>query len=256
LPNSGTKASVLYVGDNIDSTTLTFSGYDMFFNHQLTLETALEDALKKDPIFSVKRIWGTGVGTEFPNTAEKLAEYNVIILSDVGSDTLRIYPEVMKGRKGVDRSKLVRDFVTNGGGLLMCGGYFSFGGYHNIGRYHDTPIEEALPVTIKDGDDRVDTPDGFKFSIVNGDHTAVSGIDWNRGDFYLLGYNKLTAKPGAKTLATYDGDPIITVWEYGKGRSMAFASDCNLHWAGSFLDWHGYARFWQQAIRWLAKLSP
>jgi uncharacterized membrane protein len=133
----------------------------------------------------------------------------------------------------------------------MCGGYLSFGGFRNAGRYHGTPIEEALPVIIKDGDDRVDVPDGFKFSVKE-NHPIVSGIDWNDADFYLLGYNKLTVKPGAKILAAYDGDPIITIWDFGEGRSMAFASDCNLHWAGSFVDWQGYARFWQQAIRWLA----
>jgi len=121
-----------------------------------------------------------------------------------------------------------------------------------MGRYHDTPIEEALPVAIKDGDDRVDIPDGFKFTVTTRAHPVVSGIDWEHGDFYLLGYNRLTAKPDSRTLAAYDGDPIITVWNYGRGRSMAFASDCNLHWAGTFINWEWYARFWQQAVRWLA----
>jgi len=244
---------VLYVGDNIDVLTITHAGYDVFFNSHLVRENCLEDALNRDSQFSVKRLWGTSVDSEFPNTLADLGKYQVLILSDVSSDNLRLHSDIMKGLRGTDRLKLVREFVENGGGLLMCGGYLSFGGYHNTGRYHATPIEEALPVLINDGDDRVEVTEGFSFSVGSEDHPIVRGVDWKKSDFYLLGYNKLTAKPAASILATFSHDPIITVWELGKGRSMAFASDCNLHWAGSFVNWEGYAKFWQQSIRWLAK---
>lgn len=253
MPRRLRSIEVLYLGDNIDSLTVTHAGYDFFFNNQLIRETCLEDVLKEDPLFSLKRLWGTAIDSDFPNSLAELTKYHVIILSDVGSDSIRLYPEVMKGQRGVDRLKLIREFVKNGGGLLMCGGYLSFGGYHNTARYHDTPVEEALPVMIKDGDDRVDVTDGFKFSLAIEDHPIIQGIDWNDTDFYLLGYNRLTAKSAANVLATYLRDPIVTVWDYGNGRSMAFASDCNLHWGGSFVDWQGYAKFWQQAIKWLAK---
>ncbi len=253
MPRTAGNIEVLYLGDNIDSITLTHAGYDFFFNNRSIKETCLEDSLKGDPVISLKRIWGTAVADDFPNSPEELAKYHVIILSNVGSDSLRLYPEVMQGRKGVDRLRLIHEFVKSGGGLLMCGGYFSFGGFHNVARYHDTPIEEALPVMVKDGDDRVDVPDGFRFSLANEKHPIFFGIDWNDGDFYMLGYNRVRAKPAANVLATFSGDPMITVWDYGKGRSMAFASDCNLHWGGSFVEWQGYTKFWRQAIRWLAK---
>ncbi len=40
---------------------------------------------------------------------------------------------------------------------------------------------------------------------------------------------------------------------YGEGRTLAFASDCGPHWAPvSFVEWSGYAAFWDQALAWLA----
>ena len=43
----------------------------------------------------------------------------------------------------------------------MVGGWFSFGGFQGQARYHDTPVEECLPVLIKDGDDRRELPEGW-----------------------------------------------------------------------------------------------
>ena len=58
--------------------------------------------------------------------------------------------------------------------------------------------------------------------------------------------------------ATFDwsiqefGDPFVVVGDYGKGKSMAFASDIAPHWGAGFMKWQGYDQFWIQAIRWLA----
>ena len=247
------EIEVLYVGDNEEAVTVSQSGYDFFFRTHLVAENWLEDALEKDPVFSVKRLWGTAVESDFPNSLEDLRKYHVIILSDIGSDTIRLYSDISKGRRGADRAKLIRDFVQTGGGLLMCGGYLSFAGYHNAARYHDTAVEEALPVMIKDGDDRVEVPDGCTPSFSDQEHPVTKGIDWTNPEFYFLGYNRLKAKSNSKVLASYGDDPIVIVWEYGSGRSMAFASDCNPHWAGTFVNWVGYARFWQQSVKWLAR---
>jgi uncharacterized membrane protein len=70
-----------------------------------------------------------------------------------------------------------------------------------------------------------------------------------------LGYNQLTARPGATVvMATETGDPFLAVQEVGKGRTAAFASDCAPHWGSSeFYDWAFYGRFWTQLVRWLAQ---
>jgi uncharacterized membrane protein len=46
------------------------------------------------------------------------------------------------------------------------------------------------------------------------------------------------------------------VGEYGAGRSAAFTSDIAPHWAPPpFLGWDGYARLFDQLVRWLAGRS-
>jgi len=42
------------------------------------------------------------------------------------------------------------------------------------------------------------------------------------------------------------------VWTFGKGRSMAFASDIAPHWGAGFQEWKYYEQFWEQALGWLA----
>jgi len=246
------KVNVLYVGDNIDRISIMHVGYDFVFNNEAVTEGRLDVALRGDPGITVRRIWGTAIARDFPNFLDDLSKYDVVVLSDVGSDTMLISSDLMRGSRVPNRHKLVRDYVQNGGGLIMIGGYWSFGGFRGMARYHGTPIEEALPVSIKDGDDRVEVPEGFKLSFTNNDHPILSNLD-RVEDHFFLGYNRIRAKENAQVLTKYMDDPIIIVGTFGKGRTMAFASDCDLHWGGSFVNSQNYPRFWRQAIRWLAK---
>ena len=69
----------------------------------------------------------------------------------------------------------------------------------------------------------------------------------------LLGYNRLTAKDEATVVATVGDDPLIVAGTHGKGRSVAFASDCGPHWAPPpFVEWSGYATLWNGIANWAA----
>jgi Ca-activated chloride channel homolog len=68
----------------------------------------------------------------------------------------------------------------------------------------------------------------------------------------LLGYNIVTARPGAVVSMRAPGepDPIFAHESYGLGRTFAFTSDETDHWAARWLQWPGYEQFWAQALRW------
>ena len=68
----------------------------------------------------------------------------------------------------------------------------------------------------------------------------------------LLGYNIATAKPGAivPLTAPEHNDPLFAHWRYGLGRTFAFTSDDQAHWAAPWLPWSGYPEFWAHALRW------
>jgi Ca-activated chloride channel family protein len=67
----------------------------------------------------------------------------------------------------------------------------------------------------------------------------------------LQGYVPTTGKSRANTsLVSQHGDPVLSSWQFGLGRSVAFTSDCKRRWGAFWLDWPGYQKFWAQAVRW------
>lgn len=187
----------------------------------------------------------------FPKKVQDLGQYDVIILSDTGRNTLTLYPDVFQVPMGSDRLSVVKEFVEQGGGLVMSGGWMSFQGFRAIANYHGSLIEEVLPITISEDDDRVEIPEGVKPEILLPEHPLVKGIpqEWP----LFLGYNRLKLKERATCVASCGKDPFIVVWEYGSGRTMAFASDLAPHWGSAFVRWEHYPQFWYQSIRWLAR---
>ena len=180
----------------------------------------------------------------------QLAEYDVVILSDVGSNTLLLHPETwLHGRPMPNRLQLLADWVRSGRGLAMAGGYMSFQGLHGQARYRGTPIEDVLPVQIEPVDDRVEVPEGFRPKVTQ-EHPILSGIhgEWP----LLLGYNRVTPKPEATVLLRQAEDPILAIGVVGRGRTLAWTSDIGPHWCpAGFSSWSGYRTLWTQALMWL-----
>ena len=189
---------------------------------------------------------------QFPRTVEELKDYDVVILSDIGADTLLLPPDVLVG--GMTRPNplvAIKDFVSQGGGFLMVGGYMSFSGFEGRAHYKHTPIADVLPVNLVGYDDRMEKPEGCTPKVEVKDHPILSGIPHEWPSF--LGYNKLSAKPDAEVLLSVDEDAFVTVDDFGKGRVAAFASDCSPHWGSlSFTEWESYPHFWSQLVDWLS----
>lgn len=65
------------------------------------------------------------------------------------------------------------------------------------------------------------------------------------------GYDITVAKDEAVIALTSDaGDPLLAHWNYGLGRVVAFTSEAGPTWGSKWLDWDGFGRFWDQAVRW------
>lgn len=78
---------------------------------------------------------------------------------------------------------------------------------------------------------------------------AMAGIDFEAAPF-LLGYVATQAKETATTgLRSEYGDPVYAEWRYGLGRSAAFTSDAKARWAGDWIAWESFSKFWGQVIR-------
>jgi uncharacterized membrane protein len=188
----------------------------------------------------------------FPGSADELAAYDAIILSDIGANSLLLSPDTFE-RSAIAPNRLaaIERYVHGGGGLLMIGGYLSFAGIDGKARYHGTPVEEALPVLISSHDDRAERPEGVQPTVSVAGHPILDGVP--AGWPALLGYNQVTAKPDADVLVRCGADPLLVVGSHGAGRSAAFASDCAPHWCPpTFMNWPGYDPMWANLVRWLA----
>ncbi len=53
-------------------------------------------------------------------------------------------------------------------------------------------------------------------------------------------------------LITPTGEPLLSHWQAGLGTVAAFTSDAH-NWAGPWLGWPGYSRFWSQLVRLVAR---
>jgi uncharacterized membrane protein len=188
----------------------------------------------------------------FPTTMAELDGYGLVILSDIGSNSLLLSPDTFeRSLSAPNRLALLRDWVAAGGGLIMVGGYLTFQGIEGKGRYAGSAVEETLPVLISPFDDRVELPEGVAPTVCAPDHPLAAGLPaiWPE----ILGYNRLTARPEAVTVAVAGDDPLLAGWDFGRGRSVAFASDCGPHWAPpAFVEWDGYQTLWQNIADWVA----
>jgi uncharacterized membrane protein len=193
---------------------------------------------------------------EFPATPGALAGFGAVILSDIGANTLLLHPDTFERSVPLpDRLAAIHDYVAQGGGLVMVGGYLSFAGIDGRARWSGTPVEEALPVAIETTDDRVETPAGVRPIVRRADHPIVAGLPTEWPD--LLGYNRAVPSAGGEVLVEVGTDPLLVAGEFGPGRAVAFTSDCGPHWCPPpFVEWEGYARLWQQLVGWATGGAP
>jgi uncharacterized membrane protein len=248
-----TGVRALLAGETWVTHTLHMKGFDSFTETTLgegytPLKEALESRGHQVDVMENHR-----APDEFPWTVNELTAYDVVLLSDIGANTLLLPSATFHhGQRRPDRLAVLADWVRGGGGLVMIGGYLTFGGIEGKGRWHGTPVEGVLPVEVKDGDDRVERPDGAVPTTVVSE--ILEGIP--EGWPHLLGYNRLTARPGATVVATIGDDPLLVVGTAEQGRAVAFASDCSPHWAPpDFLDWEGYPALWDVIVRYVAQVE-
>ncbi|MEZ4670247.1 MAG: glutamine amidotransferase [Anaerolineae bacterium] len=244
--------SVLLAGESWVSNSTHFKGWDFFSSTVYETGTEYLEKELSDGNFTFEHMPGHMAAAHFPTTLGELEQYDAVILSDLGANTLLLHPDTWQRGKSVpNRLKLLREWVEQGGGLAMCGGYLSFAGIYGSAKYYRTPIEDILPVNIHTFDDRLEAPEGVIADVVDPQHPIVSGIsgEWP----YLLGFNELTLKPDGHLIARAGDHPLLAVRQFGKGRTLIWASDIGPHWCPEpFLKWEGYGRIWRQALQWLA----
>lgn len=69
----------------------------------------------------------------------------------------------------------------------------------------------------------------------------------------LRGYVATSPKTAAQKILSGPepfSDPILTSWQYGLGRVVAWTSDATSRWANEWVAWDDFSRFWGQTVSW------
>lgn len=245
------KIKVLFAGESWFFTTTETKGFDQFTIGGYETEIGRVREYMKE-YAEITHIPAHLVLQEFPQTREGLKEYDIVLISDVGANTFWLHPDTFfRSKTTPDRLEAIKEYVNEGGAFGMIGGYMTFMGIEGKGKWHNTVIEEILPVTMMEHDDRVECPSGIEIKVNPDSHPLLQGLPekWPP----LLGYNRLKAKEWGQVVAAYGEDPILTVGTYGKGRTFAWASDCAPHWMpGEFCDSPCNRQMWKNLLCWAA----
>lgn len=187
---------------------------------------------------------------------EELKNFDVLLFDDFSH---RAYFNVLYLER-------VRDFVRDGGGFAMLGGARSF----DSGGYADTPLRELLPVEL-DGRGSFLTGTAFRGVLTASGKThpitrllpdlRANEEAWKKMPA-LTTLNQIARARGEVLLTAAPdgasgGSPLLAAGRFGKGRTLALASDDFWRWnfaaVGEKESPQNHLKLVRQAVRWLAQ---
>jgi uncharacterized membrane protein len=256
LTSEVTMKPVLLAGETFHITSFASKGFEVGASARCSngAERYIQGLAAQGIV--VVQIGGDRCEREFPTTQEALAAYSAVVLSDVGALSLLYTPETREGRRSVNRLEILREWVETGGALMMAGGYCSFQGIDGLAMFRGTAVEECLPVECIAGPDGLEAPEGLDPLVDDPGHSILAGLASPVP--YVLGMNRVTTRDDANTLISCGHRkwqlPLLSVRDYGRGRSLAWMSDIGPHWLSQeFMQWSGYDLLMANMIRWLAR---
>ncbi|TAM68509.1 MAG: cytoplasmic protein [Microbacteriaceae bacterium] len=247
-----TPPRLLLLGESWMTHMIHQKGFDSFTTTEYVEGGAEFRAALESDGWEVTHIPAHAIETQFPLDPKVLQDYDLVVISDVGANTFLLTRSVFgRSVSEPNRLQLIREYVEQGGGLLMVGGYLSFSGVDAKAKYADSPLADILPVIIRHTDDRAEHPEGARVTVIDESHAALGGVGtvWPE----LLGYNIASPHPEGQVLAEINTDPLVAIRQVGKGRTAVFTSDMSPHWAPPpFTTWPGYTPFWNALATWTA----
>ncbi|MFT3786771.1 MAG: hypothetical protein QM770_11490 [Tepidisphaeraceae bacterium] len=206
--------------------------------------------LEGDP--EIARAEQTAYLPAFPATLKALAEYDLVVLGDVGPSDL---PS--------DAPKSLHDFISQLGGGFAC----VAGAARGPAAWNATPLANALPVqatnvtapavaSAASALDRTSAGSASGLLDLSAD-AADDALLWKGLPGVWWVAPSVRAKPAAQVLVqsrTTDGTssrPVIVLQQYGLGQSLYIGTDELWRWRRNVGDRY-YARLWGQFVQRLA----
>ena len=248
---------ILLAGETFSISQSTSIGYDTLRSNAYANGALHFLAAMSGSGYEIEHLTSERCEAEFPRHLQELSKYSGVILSDIGALSLLFSAETRAGNPSPNRLVLLHDWVEQGGGLMMVGGYNSFQGMMGTARYHDTPVEDCLPVSCSPFADGLEAPEGLVPHVV-ADHPVVKGLDQRWPP--VLGLNKVVPRSGDDCqiliAAAYRGKqhPLLAIRQFDEGRSLAWMSDIGPHWMSQeFVKSPTYGKLMRNMVAWICQ---
>lgn len=225
--------------------------FDDGYNWQVELTKAADRQSIKDSVKKIEAGGGTTIKPALQEAYRVISQSeasvkHVILLTDGMGETTN-YTDVIKdySESGITLSTVAvgRDSDTR---LLeslaeQCGGRYYYSDLSS-----DIPKIFAREVFLG-GDSFIQNGD-FALSVRSG-HELTREL-FTEGWPYVYGYVAASPKTASSSIITSAGkeDPILTVWQYGLGRTVAWNTDVTGEWSGGFSGKEDYAQLWKRIV--------
>ena len=238
--------------DNLgDSDYVGILTFDDRYQWQTELRQADDKQTIKDQLWQIEEGGGTTIKPALQEAYHVLSKNpasvrHVVLLTD-GMGETKDYSDIISAYAG---SGITLSTVAVGEGADqktleqladMCGGR-----YYYSDSSSDIPRIFAQEVFL--GSDSY-IQNGVFSLAVQGGHELTANL-FADGWPALYGYVAATPKTASNPVIVSGekGDPLLTVWQYGLGRSAAWNSDVTGEWSGAFAGQEDYVQLWKRIV--------
>lgn len=227
----------------------------IFFDDLPTKFIEIQNASNKEEL--KKKIYGVSLGggtsilpalnLGYEEIKRSDAKYKHIILLTDGQAETTGYDDVINKMKG-DNITLSTVAVGQGSdqNLLSSLAKMGEGRYYYADANTDIPrifAKETFMAYKEFLNNRAFLP------VVSSSHEILSGIDLNMP--MINGYVATGEKPNSSVILRSDeDDPLLSAWQIGLGRSVAWTSDLNGNWSKDLLGWKDLNKLFNNIIEW------
>ncbi|MFA6294476.1 MAG: glutamine amidotransferase [Victivallales bacterium] len=175
----------------------------------------------------------------FPETAEELFKHRLLVMCDVDIQSLSL-----------KQKKMILEFVSRGGGLILLGGHKAF----DRGGVQNSLLADLLPVSFRPSEDMPFAGRGQSATLVKG--PAHPTTEFMKMDSKPVCYwwHSAKANDGAAILLSLDkGDPAVVTGTFGKGRVACVLMTCHGDPAtgeNPFWSWNAWPVFLRDLCWW------
>ncbi len=245
------RAATVAVDNLKDNDYVGVLTFDDGYSWQVELTRADDRAAIKDAIKEINEGGGTTIKPALQEA------YRVLANSDVSVKHVVLLTDGMG--ETTDFSDVIQNYTAEG--ITLSSVAVGTGSDTRLlesladgcgGRYYYSDISSDIPKIFAQevflgGDSYIQNGD-FGLSVWGG-HELTNGL-FAGGWPHIYGYVSASQKTASSSLITTGEkqDPILTVWQYGLGRTVAWNSDVTGEWSGSFAGQEDYVQLWKRIV--------